>query len=95
MKLRIPGSVFLGAVVLGSAAWLAHYATGEIAREADKVMQDEVERGFFSGLALIGRGGRVVFEKAYGLADAEWNVPNTTDTKFRIGSITSRSRPCS
>jgi CubicO group peptidase (beta-lactamase class C family) len=88
MKVRIPGGVFLAAVVIASAGWLAHYSTGEIARDADKVMQDEVARGAFSGVALISRGGSVLFERAYGLADAEWNVPNTTSTKFRIGSIT-------
>jgi D-alanyl-D-alanine carboxypeptidase len=88
MRLRVPAGTFLGAVVLASAAWLTHYSAGELAREADKVMRDEVERGSFSGVALISRGGRVLFEKAYGLADAEWNIPNTASTKFRIGSIT-------
>ena len=31
--------------------------------------------------------GKPFFEKAYGLADIENNIPNTVDTKFRIGSI--------
>jgi CubicO group peptidase (beta-lactamase class C family) len=31
--------------------------------------------------------GKVVFEKAYGIADEDWNAHNTTTTKFRIASL--------
>ena len=41
----------------------------------------------FRGAVLVGTNGKVVFEKAYGMADEEWNVPNTTTTKFRIASL--------
>lgn len=41
----------------------------------------------FSGCVLVGRGGKIVLEKAYGLADREKRVGNTVDTKFRIGSM--------
>ncbi len=30
----------------------------------------------------------MLFEKSYGSADLEWNVPNTGESKFRIGSVT-------
>ena len=42
----------------------------------------------FSGVVLVSQNGRVLFRKAYGLANREWEVPNTVDTKFRIGSLT-------
>lgn len=42
----------------------------------------------FSGAVLVMKQGKVVVNKAYGLADREWNVPNTTDARFRIGSVT-------
>lgn len=42
----------------------------------------------FSGVVLVARDGRVLFEKAYGLANREHGVPNTLETKFRIGSNT-------
>ena len=42
----------------------------------------------FSGAVLVARGETVLFSKAYGLANVEWNIPNTTTTKFRIGSVT-------
>jgi len=36
---------------------------------------------------LIARDGKILLEKAYGLASVEHRVPVTTETKFRIGSI--------
>lgn len=42
----------------------------------------------FSGTALVMKQNKVLLKKGYGMADREWNIPNTTDTKFRIGSIT-------
>jgi hypothetical protein len=37
---------------------------------------------------LVSDHDKVIFKKGYGLADREWNIPNTPDAKFRIGSIT-------
>ncbi len=88
MKLRISGGTFLAGAVLACIAWLPYYASGSLAREADKVMQREVARGRFSGAVLVSREGRVLFEKAYGLASVERNVSNTVHTKFQIASIT-------
>ena len=41
----------------------------------------------FSGAVLVARHGKVLLEKAYGLADRERKVPNTLDTQFRLGSM--------
>src|ERR1041385_9034248 len=37
--------------------------------------------------AAVSLNGEVVFEKAFGLADLELNVPNTTQTIFESGSV--------
>ncbi|HKQ77836.1 MAG TPA: serine hydrolase domain-containing protein [Blastocatellia bacterium] len=42
----------------------------------------------FAGAVLIARDGHVLFSGGYGLANRELNVPNTPQTKFRIGSLT-------
>ena len=42
----------------------------------------------FIGSVLVAKGGQVLIEKGYGMADMEWDVPNTPATKFRLGSIT-------
>jgi CubicO group peptidase (beta-lactamase class C family) len=41
----------------------------------------------FGGAALVMKGDKVLLRKAYGLADREWGVANTVDTRFRIASI--------
>ncbi|MDQ2909013.1 MAG: beta-lactamase family protein [Candidatus Eremiobacteraeota bacterium] len=41
----------------------------------------------FSGAVLMAHGGTTIFARAYGLADREHKVPNTLDTRFRIGSM--------
>jgi CubicO group peptidase (beta-lactamase class C family) len=54
----------------------------------EQVIQSHVSAGTFMGTVLVARGGSVVIDKAYGMANVEWDVPNTTTTKFRLGSIT-------
>jgi CubicO group peptidase (beta-lactamase class C family) len=54
----------------------------------DKYMQQIVRLKDFSGVILIAKKDRVIYKKAFGWANQEWNVPNTIDTKFRIGSNT-------
>ncbi len=58
------------------------------ARESiDKLMSAYFECGQFNGVILVKRGDDVLYERAFGLANREWNVPNTTDSKFLIGSV--------
>jgi CubicO group peptidase (beta-lactamase class C family) len=44
--------------------------------------------GRFNGTALVAENGKVIYKGGFGLANMEWNIPNTPDTKFRLGSIT-------
>lgn len=67
-------------------AWSAA-AAGEGAK-LDEYMTALTGAGRFSGSVLVARGGRVLLAKGYGLANAELNVPNTAETKFRLGSVT-------
>lgn len=45
------------------------------------------EKGF-SGTVLVAKGGEILVERSYGLADMAWDVPNQPDTKYRVGSLT-------
>jgi CubicO group peptidase (beta-lactamase class C family) len=54
---------------------------------ASVLEQLEQEQGF-SGTVLIAQGGEVLFERAYGFASKQLNVPNVLDTKFHIASVT-------
>lgn len=41
----------------------------------------------FSGAVLVAKAGVPIFAQAYGLADRERKLPNTIDTRFRLGSM--------
>jgi len=43
--------------------------------------------GKFSGAALLAKDGKPIFTAAYGMADREKKIPNTLNTKFRVGSM--------
>ncbi|HYO47373.1 MAG TPA: serine hydrolase, partial [Gemmatimonadota bacterium] len=42
----------------------------------------------FNGVVLVAEDGRAIYERGFGDAVMEFDVPNTVDTKFRIGSVT-------
>lgn len=42
----------------------------------------------FNGTVLVAENGKVIYKSAFGMANMEWNIPNATDTKLRLGSIT-------
>ncbi len=54
----------------------------------DDHIQAYVRNGDFSGSILIARSGHPVFQKSYGMANHEWNIPNSEKTKFHIASVT-------
>ena len=54
----------------------------------NEYMDGLVKIGKFNGSLLIARDGTVVVTKGYGMSNFELDVPNTPQTKFRIGSIT-------
>lgn len=53
----------------------------------DAVLEDIVNDDLPGAAILVSRGGEVLFEKGYGLADVGNRVAVTPDTKFRIGSV--------
>jgi len=81
------GFVWSLAVALAVVAGAASAAEGKADR-IDALMSRYHELRQFNGTVLVAESGKVIFEKGYGMADMEWDVPNKPDTKFRIGSIT-------
>src|SRR6266852_4149194 len=73
-------------VVVWLTGSLAH--AQDLASKLDAVLSGYQKNRAFIGSALIARGGKVIFEKGYGMANVELDVPNGQDTKFRLGSIT-------
>jgi CubicO group peptidase (beta-lactamase class C family) len=62
--------------------------TPDTAAKIDKLVAQYLDCCAFTGTVLVSDHDKVIFEKGYGLANREWNIRNTPDVKFRIGSIT-------
>jgi len=55
----------------------------------DRFIAAEMQRQKIPGLSLaVLRGDTVLVSRGYGFANVELKVPNTSATKFRIGSVT-------
>lgn len=52
-----------------------------------EIMNTYHRYNMFDGAVLVAEHGKLVYKAAFGLANREWNIPNTTDTKFMIGSV--------
>jgi len=76
----------LGALVVITA--LAVGQDAEIAAKLDSVVAGYARNRNFIGAVLVAKGGKILLEKGYGMANIELDVPNKPETKFRLGSIT-------
>lgn len=89
MKLSI---ISLGAasMLLASPALAAapNCAAPDYARQARELIAPYLEAESFSGSVLVAKDGAPVWRESFGAADREWDIANTADTKFRLGSIT-------
>ena len=79
---RVIGATASVALCLASACF------AQDAARMEQIVQSYVDAGSFMGTVLVARGDTVVMSKAYGSANLEWKIPNTTTTKFRLGSVT-------
>ena len=52
------------------------------------VVQPYVDADTFMGSVLVAKDGKIILSKSYGMADLEWNVPNSPTTRFNIASMT-------
>jgi CubicO group peptidase (beta-lactamase class C family) len=62
--------------------------TATLQKKIDELVDGHMKTNGFSGAVLLAKDGKPLVAKGYGFANVEWQVPNTTTTKFRIGSIT-------
>ena len=54
----------------------------------DEYLAAITKQNNFTGSVLVAREGKILFAKGYGMANQEFDIPNTPNTKFRLGSIT-------
>ena len=65
----------------------ASNAQSPIATAIDAYLQPYIASGNFAGAVLVEKSGKLIFERAYGLADREHRISNTIDTRFHVASV--------
>lgn len=88
MKLSILALGAASLLLAGPAFSAAPSCGSDYARRARAIVEPYVEAEAFTGSILVSRNGVPVFRQGFAMADREWDVANTPDTKFRLGSIT-------
>jgi CubicO group peptidase (beta-lactamase class C family) len=63
-------------------------AQAEKARKIDDFITSFAKANQFSGVVLAAENGKVIYEKAFGLANADFKIPNQPNTRIGIASIT-------
>jgi CubicO group peptidase (beta-lactamase class C family) len=69
------------------AAVKPNMTEGEAVAEMRAYLDALVKRDLFSGTVLLAKAGKTLFLESYGLANKDFGIPNTADTKYNIGSI--------
>ncbi len=59
-----------------------------VSSRVDEFMNAEVKVNGFTGAVLLARKGVPIVSKGFAMANLEWQIANTPQTKFRLGSIT-------
>ena len=62
--------------------------TQETNKEIDEIVRTIYENGQFSGAVLVAVNDDIIYNNAFGYANVEDGILNTSDTKFRIASFT-------
>ncbi|WP_113662796.1 serine hydrolase domain-containing protein [Pedobacter nanyangensis] len=57
-------------------------------KQLDSLFTANFKKGRFDGSVLITKNNQIIFEKQYGLANRQFNVPIHSQTRFPIASIT-------
>jgi CubicO group peptidase (beta-lactamase class C family) len=86
------GGALMALATLLAAALPAAAETAEARpaawQKADALLSGVIETNDPGLAVLVSQNGKILFEKAYGLADREHHVPVIPQTTFRIGSVT-------
>ncbi len=74
------------------AVLIALFARGTVLAESKAEKIDQLlslyhAYGHLNGAVLVAEGGEVVYQKAFGTANFEWQIPAAVDTRFRVYSI--------
>jgi hypothetical protein len=60
------------------------FSQSDKAKKIDEYVTPFVKAGHFSGVILASENGKVIYEKAFGLANADYKIPNQLNTRIGI-----------
>ena len=76
-------------LVLFAFLFIGHMSFAQsTSKKLDKLINTYTEYNKFNGSVLISEKGKVIYKKGFGMANMEWDIPNASNTKHRLGSIT-------
>jgi CubicO group peptidase (beta-lactamase class C family) len=75
-------------VVLFACVTTPAYAQQDLRDQIARYVLDAYKKGNFHGAILVADDGDVIDENSLEYANYEWDIANTPDTRFRIGSMT-------
>lgn len=86
MKRRSGKNALLSMLLIG---FFLQGASGQgKAKKIDNLVSPLAAAGNFAGVIVASENGKVIYEKAFGLANADFKIPNAPDTRIGIASIT-------
>lgn len=56
-------------------------------QKIDEYIRPYTDTKNFNGTVLVAKNNRIIYHKAFGLADQDFNIPNTTATVYHIASV--------
>src|SRR5690348_11605527 len=87
--MKLPPMRFYRRIVLTIVlAALVSTSSAQTPDRFQQVVQPYADAQMFMGSVLVAKNGKIIFSKGYGMADLEWNVPNSSATRFNIASMT-------
>jgi len=80
-------TVFILAVVLAGFVTQAQPTDGNVQKKMHDYVASYNLQGSFNGVVMVAEKGNVLFSEGFGLANFEWDIKNTPETKFLLASI--------
>ena len=82
--MRIKLAIFVGTCIALLALTQTAFPQSATAKKIDDLLQPISRDGRFSGIVIASQNGSIIYEKAFGLANAELKVPNTVGSRIAI-----------
>ncbi|MFC1898091.1 serine hydrolase [Candidatus Cloacimonadota bacterium] len=63
-------------------------AQNPMVRKITEIVEAEAQYAYFSGTVIIAENDKIIYRNTFGLANRDFQIPNSFETRYNIGSIT-------